>query len=383
MRTSLAVLALLVGVAEAARPKPEVVAPVPEAPAAPAPTFVEVPFGDVIAGLDHGGLPAGMASLSAQACNACHYDAHDGWRDSAHAGLGSPAWAAAARASGSPVCVACHQPLIAQRPELFGFDAGNVEAVATAPNPAFDATLYLEGVGCAACHVRGGTIVTGRLPASPPAVHTSMVADPTFGGADSCAACHQLTWPGASEPLYDTWGEWSRSGYPAAGVDCVSCHLARGADGERVSHDVDADPARALTVEIAAPGLTLHRGGAPLTLEVRLVNTGAGHRIPTGSPWRVLRVELLLEGKGPKDKTVEVGRTEVVLGRTLAEVAPWGTTSDTRLGVGERRAIPWSAALAVDAPPGPWDFVVRVREVVRGEAAAAPTIERRLPLDVD
>lgn len=374
-------LALLVGVAEAARPKREEPVVVPEA-APVVPAVVALPFGDVVAGLDHGGLPAGMASLSAQACNACHYDAHDGWKASGHAGAGSPAWAAAARANGNPVCTACHQPLLAQRPSLFAFDAGDVGAVRTAPNPAFDATLSIEGVGCAACHVRDGVVVTGHPLAAPSTAHPGLVAATDFGDAASCAACHQLTWPGGAAPLYDTWGEWSRSGYAAAGVDCVDCHLARGPDGERVGHDMDQDPARALTVEIAAPGVTLHRGGGPLALEVRLANTGAGHAVPTGSPWRALRVELAFEGQGPKG-VVEVGRQEVLLARTVEAVAPWGTSADTRLQVGERRALPWSAALPADAPPGPWAFVVRVRDVVAGQPASAPSMELRLPLDVD
>lgn len=340
-------------------------------------------FGPILDGIHPGSVPAGLPSLSAQSCNACHYEAHDTWADSAHAGTGSDAWRAAAQATANPACFACHQPLTVQRDVAFDFDAGDVNAPVTTPNPTFDAGLHLEGVTCAACHVRDGAVLGSQPITEGPAAHPAMGWSEELTASEGCASCHQLTWPGADRPLYDTYGEWKRSGYADAGVTCASCHLGPGAGDGTVSHALVADLRRALTIGIEA-SLDAKRGDTPYTATVSLTNTGAGHAVPTGSPWRALQVELLLEGP-PADggAPLEVGRTEVVLGRTLAEAPPWNTTDDTRLQVAERRELAFSAPLLEEHPAGPWAFVVRVRERINGQPAGAATVVKRLPLRVD
>ena len=111
--------------------------------------------------------------------------------------------------------------------------------------------------------------------------------------SSACATCHQLTWPGASSPLYDTYGEWERSAHARSGIGCTDCHGASNANG---THDLNIPFERALTVDLQLSSPAMTRGSQePLTGNLTVLNTGAGHAVPTGSPWsRVqLRVQLV------------------------------------------------------------------------------------------
>ena len=167
-------------------------------------------------------------------------------------------------------------------------------------------------------------------------------------------------------------------------MECATCHLGHGAEEGPVRHEVHADLARAVTVDIELPGIDLERESA-FEATVTLTNTGAGHAVPTGSPWRAIQLEVLLERPptGKEKEPAQVGRVDTLFQRTLSEAPPWATTDDTRLAVGERRAVRWTGVLPKDARSGDWAFVVRLREVVRGAPADQPTIERRIPLRVD
>ena len=110
--------------------------------------------------------PAGLANITAQGCNACHGAVHDGWASSAHAQAGqNPVFQEALQRAGqSTACVQCHRPLTAQHPKLAaGYIEGDLSRPNLEANPAFDATLMAEGVGCAACHVRDGKVVSTRV----------------------------------------------------------------------------------------------------------------------------------------------------------------------------------------------------------------------------
>ena len=141
--------------------------------------------------------PAGLSSLSAQGCNGCHYAAHDSWAASAHAGAPETTRLPdAVRAAGSAtVCTQCHLPIAAQHDSLAaGYVDGDLSRPRLEHNPSFDATLSGEGVTCAACHVRGGTIL--GVHASTNAPHPVTVST-ELTDSSLCATCHQLTWPGA------------------------------------------------------------------------------------------------------------------------------------------------------------------------------------------
>lgn len=285
--------------------------------------------------------PDGLASLSAQACSACHVQAHDDWAQGPHA----TAWrsetfqAAVARAGDTTGCKGCHLPLANQHARLaVGYLDGQLSRPDLQPNPLWDATLMSEGVTCAACHIRDGVVISTR--AAPNAPHPVAVSA-ELGTSEFCATCHQLTWPGADKAFYDTYGEWKASAYAAAGVQCQDCHMPP-TPGLAVatrfaatpSHRFPADPARALSVLVTLPAPEVQRGQS-FVAKMRLQNTGAGHHIPTGTPFVGYTVEAALIGSDGKP-LCEPWRVE--LARKVTPEAPWTTLSDTRLKAGEDRA---------------------------------------------
>jgi len=333
--------------------------------------------------VDIGPLPSGLANLSAQGCNACHFDAHDGWSESAHArGHAAARFIDALREIDTPACSVCHLPLTAQQPHLVEFDAEDVNRPLREVNPSYSATLHTEGVTCAACHVRDG-IVIGASPPSGEAPHP-IGWSPELREASFCGTCHQLTWPGANQPLYDTFGEWERSPQGAAGITCQDCHMGPGASAAQrgTNHAFDTATGRAISILVDLPATTLVRGGSPLIGQIVLQNTGAGHAWPTGSPFRGMRIEIFLETSDGEKRTRASAQT-IDLARTLEDAPPFQSISDTRLAAGEERKIDWEGTLTHDAPTGPWFLVVRATPTLRGEALSKEVLERRLPVSVE
>jgi hypothetical protein len=199
-----------------------------------------------------------------------------------------------------------------------------------------------------------------------------------------CAACHQLSWPGAAAPLYDTWGEWERSPFAAAGVRCQDCHLLDAAEPSRPDHAMSADPERAVSVLVAIPALTLTRGAEPVQGALTLQNTGAGHAFPTGSPFRGVRVEAWLEG--PPDKkgvaTRAPGGLVADLAQQIEAEPPFALTADTRIPAGDARRWDLPLALPADVPTEGWSLRVVLRRTVLGVPQEPPFVDRRWPLAV-
>ncbi|MEO0603746.1 MAG: multiheme c-type cytochrome, partial [Myxococcota bacterium] len=115
---------------------------------------------------------AGIASMSAETCAACHVDIAEEWRRSVHA----QAWddpqfqAEIGKSDNRWLCVNCHTPLVAQQAKLtVGLVDDDVERPRWIDNPRFDAALQREGLNCAGCHVRedgihGPGLEGGRAP---------------------------------------------------------------------------------------------------------------------------------------------------------------------------------------------------------------------------
>jgi len=160
--------------------------------------------------------------------------------------------------------------------------------------------------------------------------------------------------------------------------------MGPGATGEQhgANHAFDTTAGRGVSVLVDIPAGTLVRGGAPLSGEIILQNTGAGHAWPTGSPFRGIRLEIFLEATDG-DETVRAAVHTEDLVRSLEDTPPYQTLSDTRLAAGEERRFPWEGALEHDAPAGPWSLVVLARPTVRGETLPDTLLERRVPLRVE
>ena len=349
--------------------------------------------------------PAPLPSLSAQACNACHAEIHDGWASSGHAQASTnPVYVAASRAAGDPLlCRDCHLPLENQRPDLAS-GKGKLGASQRIANPAFQPSLALEGVTCAACHVRDGVILGPRALEADRAPHP-VKAEPALRGAEACAACHQAVLPGGEEhPYLDTVGEWARSPYAEAGVDCAECHMPRvsGIVGESryatfASHAMtrNGDPKelrRALTLEVGLRAVRVVRGDS-LRSTATLMNTGAGHAIPTGMPSAVVRVRFDVETEaGVAPKGAQPSHTD--LQRVVSDTAPYAVESDNRLPAAGSRAFDYAWKVPKELEPGRLYLVVRVERSSITEAQAESVgldvgatrttiVEQRIPFDVE
>jgi nitrate/TMAO reductase-like tetraheme cytochrome c subunit len=341
---------------ETSTPEPTPVEPAPVAPPAPK-LFPDGPPVAIQA------LPPGLHNITAQNCNACHGAVHDDWAASAHAHAGSdPVYREAiARAGNTPACTSCHYPLANQHESLAaGYKDGDLTRPELRDNPSWDPSLMSEGVGCAACHIRDGVVISTRAVtnAPHPVAASSELSDPAF-----CATCHQLTWPGADKPFYDTYGEWSASAYRTAGIRCQDCHMPAKAGlatasrfAASPSHAMSADPRRALSVLVDIPSASVQRGeGFPVKL--RIVNTGAGHSVPTGSPYKAYVIEAeLLDADGKKLAPPFQLRLE----RKIADAPPWATLSDDRIAAGGEKDVETSFAVSQKNKAGRGTLQIRL-----------------------
>jgi hypothetical protein len=304
---------------------------------------------------DPGPIPEGLASISAQSCAACHLGAHATWNTSAHAqAWKDPLYQRALTSAGqSTICLQCHLPLKSQHDRLpNGYIDGDITRPTWEANPDFDLSLRAEGVSCAACHVREGSVI--GLHASPDAPHPVKVST-ELGAPEFCATCHQLSWPGADRAFYDTYGEWKNSFWATAGVGCTDCHMAPvagalkpGESGLQPAHDFAVDPERALTVLLKTASASAQRGTSlPITLTVK--NTGAGHAFPTGNPAVSATIQVTPIDSAGQPLAEPFSLTFV---RTTASAPPFLTTADTRLLPGAETSVSHSFTLSSKAAAG-------------------------------
>jgi hypothetical protein len=331
--------------------------------------------------VDVGEIPEGLANITAQGCNACHFQAHDDWKESAHAKAGQSAHfqEAIRRAGNSTACTQCHRPLLVQHAKLAaGYIDGDLSRPRLLDNPAFDATLMAEGVGCAACHVRQGTIVSTRTITGAPHPVTQ---SPDLSKSTLCATCHQLSYPDSDRPFYDTFGEWSATAHAAAGIQCQDCHMPPRpgvATASRFAaspdHRVVASLARALTVLVDLKNDQLHRGQAT-TVGLRVQNTGAAHHVPTGSPYKKLSFVVAIVD----DKGVDLATSAPeILGRTLSEQPPYTTQADNRIVSGGEHTFSVELTVSHRAKAG------KVSLVVRGTQGGDPTVDlAAIPMELN
>ncbi len=336
--------------------------------------------------VDLGPLPPGLANFSAQACAACHLSVQQSWHGGAHhQSWQDPLLLSAMEASGdAPLCLSCHLPLAQQQPlQLQQYEGGELTRARVQENPSWDPTLQQEGVTCVACHVRDGTVFGVRSSAGPP--HSVTVStelqEPAF-----CGACHQMAWPGADLPFYDTYGEWSRSAYAEAGVRCQDCHMppvagvaSTGRFTGQADHGVSLDPARAVSVLVSLPAPKVVRGDI-LEASVRVQNTGAGHAFPTGSPFTHVVIEAtLLDSKG---KPV-ADPLQYLLRRKVTPAPPYTTLEDTRLPPGGEVVLEHKMELSHKAAPGQSHYRVTLAEVRSDGTVEPPFVVQEIPLDLD
>lgn len=203
-------------------------------------------------------------------CAGCHAERHREWSQGAHASAyRDPMFQAAYAVERRAWCRHCHAPLSSQEREP---------------------TLREEGITCAACHVREGTIIGERELVGTKKGHP-VSAVPGFGSPALCAGCHEFAFPSHSiapqvgdavaysdRPMQATVSEWAAS----ASANCKSCH-----DGGHALRGPSAPGW--LAKQIGAARLTKNDDG---TLSFRLEIAERGHSLPTGDLFHSFVLEL-------------------------------------------------------------------------------------------
>lgn len=382
-----------------------------------------------------------------EVCAGCHADIYAQWNGSMHSlAWKDPVYRAlldrASAATGGQVdnfCMGCHTPI-----GTVTRSASPADAEGT--NPLADA-----GVQCDFCHnVSGATgigngslVVTPRRDGRPLkfgpfddalSPYHDTAYSPLHTTSALCGNCHNVTHPFNNLPVERTYDEWRDSEYAAKGIDCQDCHMTPGpgisqnpgtaATGAPQREHIwshwfiggNAVVTRALGAERHAQqaeemlqsAATLEFLGQPEvrrgvgTVRLRVTNTGAGHKLPTGFPegremWVDFQVTDALGRRVYRSGAVQDGWTEPGTHSFRVKVANaagkilhyelWEATrvvSDTRLNpkafadLEYRFRIPRKARLPlkIRADLNYWSFPPGLLKELMGDQAPAVPIIR-------
>jgi hypothetical protein len=311
-------------------------------------------------GAQAAGLPSGLMN-SSHACGICHRDIHRMWRASAHAqsmegAVFLDALLQAVKDGGDammPICLKCHAPL-----------------AAVVGDERLEKKVSWEGVGCDACHNLAAVDTSGINPRMIYDLGTTKRGPIRDAESDAhgiaysdlhtsslvCAGCHEYA-NSEETPILTTFSEWKRFAAKQPEKTCQSCHMA-GTEADVVDPRVKRLSAVSVNLHEVPGGHSLdqllkavsvhtesERNGDELSLDVRLLNKGAGHAVPTGMPGR--RLILVVTVRTSQGQTLEEKR---VYSKSFADAAGRPIEhdggcfapgvrllSDTRLMSGEQR----------------------------------------------
>jgi nitrate/TMAO reductase-like tetraheme cytochrome c subunit len=225
---------------------------------------------------------------------------------SAHAVSGTDPWPIHAREAEeeNKHCNVCHFPHPFAIPERSA-----VEIAKPAPRP----EAQEVGITCASCHLTPEGKIRG--PHKVDAPHET-VADERMSSSEACAFCHAMgkRVPGKQTQTYLEW----RDDFAAPGLgrqQCQDCHMPRTQRKTAEGADV---PVRAVARHLWTGGHSGQRLGSALslvllqpqkdrpTVELHVINVGAGHSVPTGSNRRAIYLQTrIVDGKGKVAATRE------------------------------------------------------------------------------
>lgn len=267
---------------------------------------------------------------SAKVCGSCHQEIYKEWRSSIMANAwDDPLYRALLReasiATGGKIdnfCTGCHTPL--------GLLSGRIDS---ATNQQLPGTEQLEdelpGVDCEACHNitsvnhldNGGYVMDARLTdksikrgprADAVSPYHATEYSELHTRSEFCGTCHNVTHPFNQVPIERTYDEWYESNYRVQGVECQDCHMKSvpgkaaimGPEREdRASHHFASanttimehfgdteNAARARKMLAQAAEVSIAEitespvAGKNMHIGIKVENTGAGHKLPTGFP---------------------------------------------------------------------------------------------------
>ncbi|MBI2263875.1 MAG: hypothetical protein HYU64_01675 [Armatimonadetes bacterium] len=306
-------------------------------------------------------VPKGVDSLSAKACKKCHEEIYNQWSKSMHAKAWvDPVWLAGWENFGRPpFCHNCHIPLANQKPKmLVGFrDKDTFPPVHIyMNNPNFSAELFKEGITCAVCHIRDGMIY-GPFEIPQEKSPHPVAYSPEHKQAEFCYSCHEFAFPRFQiHPMIDTPAEYKEKFRPKDERTCQECHMpgmegpiaTGGEKREWRMHSWQGGNNIEYLKEAVAMAVEKDKEsygpGETAKINVKLVNTGAGHMFPTGDPNRAVYLQMtVLDDAGRK-----VAYKESRIMRQIEMFMYPTEIVDNRLAPGEARDFPF----VFKVPPG-------------------------------
>jgi len=328
-------------------------------------------------------------------CAGCHSAALTAWESSGHArSATSPLYRARVKVASQntqadipPFCAGCHTPIgllggqIRTRWSWFGQESYPLGEAAQ------------SGVQCSVCHAI--TDLTGQadsayvldpvrlnftdVTTATADLHATALGSDLYTQPEFCAACHEANSPVNGLPVMTTFSEWQaspfNSGDPATTLTCQGCHFADGRHGELRLDDL---------LTVATVDLALEADSDDgLTAQVTVVNSGAGHSLPTGATeLQQMWLEITATDNGGRqifvsgavDEYGDPGTDAVTFGTVWldAEGKPterlWEAAAilrDQRIAASES----FRADYAIPLPSG-WEAPVRVRAALNYRAAS-------------
>ena len=275
------------------------------------------------------------ASLRPEACGSCHPQQYADWKESLHSrAMGPGPWGQIIDLTqNSPeeaiFCTTCHAPLSEQMPLIAKGTNKNERAYAR--NPHFDPQLQLQGITCAACHVRhhkrfgppkAEGAPTNNYPSGMPN-HGGVQRTPYFEKAEFCKDCHQFdpenTLLVNGKPMQDTYREWKNSIWGQGEASCQECHMPNRRHLWKGIHDAEwVKGGVRIEARIKQPALD---PGGLLELAVEVTNSAVGHKFPTYTTPKVFVRAALLDNTG---KTLPGTEQERIIGWDVRFVGgPW------------------------------------------------------------
>jgi hypothetical protein len=290
-------------------------------------------------------------------CKGCHPEIYRQWKGSMHSNAwNDPVYLALMRAASKAtkgvtdnLCIGCHTPI--------GLTTGEA-------TPAGErlGKIARNGVQCDFCHNisaaigigNGSFVLTPRKYGRPLKFGPFKDAKSTYHDtayselhtvSEFCGTCHNVTHPMNRIPIERTYDEWKDSPYVAEGIGCQECHMTPGPGytknpgraaigGKEREHIFTHYFVGGNTLVPAMLGSEMHarlatemlqgaarmelvevrnlRPGAVATALIRVHNSGAGHKLPTGFPEGR---EMWVDFRALDDKGKEIYR----LGRIDAE----------------------------------------------------------------
>lgn len=284
-------------------------------------------------------VPQGLDSLNAKDCGECHQQIYQEWQTSMHSrAFSSPFFQAYHKKDKyDPSCLVCHTPLQNQLRETISYQDENFYSPIARHNPNYNQVLQSEGVTCSACHVRDG-VVLGPYSADQLNSPHPVKYDSKFKSKQICLQCHQVP----SKPyallqygVCSTGEEFAGSHWEKGGFICQDCHMEK-----KQRSLVDGFPERETRMHNWPGGYSNEQLRKSFTFSafrksegivIRITNSGAGHRVPTGDPDRYIDLTFVaVKESGIREELKSVRfKRQIVWQPIMFEF------SDNRLAAGE------------------------------------------------